>query len=77
MSKTYFLAKSEISNDIVFDRAEGTVIEWKEGKNLSVRIETRKQRHKASKKTRVVKKEVPVDTFFNFFVPPQIPDEEV
>jgi hypothetical protein len=32
--------------DIVFDRAEGTEIKWKEGKDLTVSIEIKKQRHK-------------------------------
>lgn len=60
----------------MFDHAEGTEINWKEGKNLSVRVETRKQRHKTSNKTRIVKKTVACETFFNFFAPPAIPEDD-
>ncbi|KAJ3002144.1 hypothetical protein HKX48_002503 [Thoreauomyces humboldtii] len=72
--KTYFLEHSR--NDIVFDYAEGCTIHWKEGKDLSVRVETKKQRHKGSNKVRTVKKTVPAETFFQFFSPPAIPEEE-
>jgi nucleosome assembly protein 1-like 1 len=63
-------------DDVLYDRAEGCEIKWKDGKDLSVTIETKKQRHKSSNKTRVVKKTVPAETFFSFFAPPQIPEED-
>ncbi|KAI9215876.1 nucleosome assembly protein, partial [Blastocladiella britannica] len=69
LSKTYFLSPSDdpTNDQFVLDKIEGTVIEWKEGKNLAVKTETRKQRHKDTNKTRIVKREVPSDTFFNLF----------
>ena len=47
--------------------------------DLTVTIETKKQRQKGTNKTRVVKRAVPTESFFNFFSPPQIDedDEEV
>lgn len=77
LTKTYYLNNSSTSgfDDVVFDRAEGTKIEWKQGENLCVTIETKKQRHKGTNKTRVVKKEVPADSFFNFFTPPAPPKD--
>ena len=52
-----------------------THIDWKEGKNLSVRVEIKKQRHKATNKTRTVKKTVPAETFFHFFKALEIPED--
>ncbi|KAJ8611357.1 hypothetical protein MRB53_038027 [Persea americana] len=77
LEKTYFY-KDEDTNaaDYVYDHAEGTKIQWKAGKDLTVKVENKKQRNKHTKQTRVVKKTVPVDSFFNFFSPPQPPAEE-
>jgi nucleosome assembly protein 1-like 1 len=78
LTKTYFLTNSPNLSygDIMFDHAEGCDIAWKEGKDVTVRIETKKQRHKGTNKTRVVKKVVKADSFFNFFKPPKVPTEE-
>lgn len=77
LTKTYYLQDDASQyNDVMFDHAEGTEIQWKEGKNLAVRVETRKQRHKSTNKTRVVKKVVKCETFFNFFTPPVVPEED-
>ncbi|KAH6595187.1 hypothetical protein BASA50_005980 [Batrachochytrium salamandrivorans] len=78
LTKTYYMLESEDLNDgeVVFDRAEGSPIEWKEGKDLSVTVEIKKQRHKATNKTRTVKKTIPKETFFSFFTPPTPPEED-
>ncbi|KAI8921543.1 nucleosome assembly protein-domain-containing protein [Entophlyctis helioformis] len=76
--KTYFLEESEdpLEGDTIYDHAEGTDINWKEGKDLSVTVEIKKQRHKTSNKTRTIKKTVPKETFFNFFKAPALPDDD-
>ncbi|KAG0259205.1 hypothetical protein BG011_002795 [Mortierella polycephala] len=77
LSKTYFYNEElGYGGEFVYDHAEGTKIEWKEGKDLSVTVETKKQRHKGTNKTRVVKKTVPAETFFSFFTPPVAPEDE-
>ncbi|KAI9022557.1 hypothetical protein DFJ74DRAFT_670007 [Hyaloraphidium curvatum] len=76
LTKTYYLSNDGYDRGIVYDHAEGTKIQWKEGKDLSVIVETKKQRHKGTNKTRIVKKTTPTDTFFNFFTPPVVPDED-
>lgn len=78
LTKSYFLEEPADPgvDDFIFDRAEGSDIEWKAGKNLSVRVEIKKQRHKQTQKTRVVKKNVPNETFFKFFTPPAVPEDE-
>lgn len=78
LTKTYYLQNSaeSVYGDLIYDRAEGCEIAWKDKKDLSVIYETKKQRHKATNKTRVVTKTVPTDTFFNFFKPPAQPTGE-
>lgn len=62
--------------DFVYDKAIGSEISWKEDKDLTKKVEIKKQRNKTSGRTRVVKKVVPTDSFFNFFKPPQPPTRE-
>lgn len=76
LTKTYYYQDHAYGGDFVYDHAEGCTIDWKEGKDLTVTIETKKQRHKGTNKTRVVKRTVPSNSFFYFFSPPTIPDEE-
>jgi nucleosome assembly protein 1-like 1 len=76
LTKTYYYQDHAYAGDFVYDHAEGCSIDWKEGKDLTVTVESRKQRHKGTNKTRVVKRTVPVDSFFNFFTPPAFPDED-
>ncbi|EEH10534.1 nucleosome assembly protein [Histoplasma capsulatum G186AR] len=74
ISKTYYYQEeSGYGGDFIYDHAEGDEIEWKEGKDLTVRYESKKQRNKSTKQTRVVKVKVPTDSFFNFFSPPKVP----
>ncbi|KAI8984456.1 hypothetical protein BDF20DRAFT_905355 [Mycotypha africana] len=75
LTKTYYYQDHAYGGDFVYDHAEGCTIDWKEGKDLTVTVETRKQRHKGTNKTRVVKRTVPSNSFFYFFSPPVIPDE--
>jgi nucleosome assembly protein 1-like 1 len=78
LTKKYYL-KNEVDpnqDDVVYSKAEGCSIDWKTGKDLTTKVELRKQRHKNTQKTRVVKKVVQADSWFNFFKHPQIPDEE-
>jgi len=77
ITKTYFYqTESGYGGDFIYDHAEGDKIDWKAGKDLTVRIESKKQRNKNTKQTRVVKKTVPTESFFNFFSPPMAPTED-
>ncbi|KAI9786819.1 MAG: hypothetical protein M1839_005050 [Geoglossum umbratile] len=77
ISKTYFYQEeSGYGGDFIYDHAEGDKIDWKAGKDLTVRIESKKQRNKNTKQTRVVKKTVPTESFFNFFSPPKPPSDD-
>ncbi|KAI9837581.1 MAG: hypothetical protein M1819_007232 [Sarea resinae] len=77
ISKTYYYhEESGYGGDFIYDHADGDKIDWKAGKDLTVRVESKKQRNKNTKQTRVVKKTVPTESFFNFFSPPKAPTEE-
>ena len=46
------------------------VIDWKKGKNVTVKKIRKKQKHSGRGTTRTVTKTVQNDSFFNFFSPP-------
>ncbi|KAK4127695.1 nucleosome assembly protein-like protein [Parathielavia appendiculata] len=89
ITKTYYYQnESGYGGDFIYDHAEGDKIDWKDGMDLTVRIEQKKQRNKsncgrtpqltaaATKQTRIVKKTVPTESFFNFFSPPKAPTDD-
>jgi len=59
---------------------EGSKIDWleKDGKSQNVTVELKKKKQKSKKggQTRVVTKEEPRDSFFNFFSPPEGPGDD-
>lgn len=50
----------------VFSRC---TIDWKKGKNVTVKTIKKKQKHKGRGTVRTITKQVPNDSFFNFFSP--------
>ncbi|KAK4697044.1 hypothetical protein P7C71_g991, partial [Lecanoromycetidae sp. Uapishka_2] len=77
ITKTYFYQEEGgYGGDFIYDHAEGDKIDWKPSKDLTVRVESKKQRNKNTKQTRVVKKTVPTESFFNFFDPPKAPEAD-
>lgn len=44
--------------------------------NLTVKTIHKKQKHKARGAVRTVSKQVPNDSFFNFFNPPEVPEDQ-
>jgi len=53
-------------------KVTGCKIDWKKGKNITVKTVKKKQRHKGRGQTRTVTKTVPNESFFNFFSPPEV-----
>ncbi|KAI6755324.1 hypothetical protein HG531_004430 [Fusarium graminearum] len=77
ITKTYYYQnESGYGGDFIYDHAEGDKIDWSPGKDLTVRVESKKQRNKNTKQTRIVKKTVPTESFFNFFSPPKAPTDD-
>jgi nucleosome assembly protein 1-like 1 len=54
----------------------GSNIKWKKGMNVTEKIVKKRQKHKGSGTVRTVEKKVLNDSFFNFFSPPSIQDDE-
>lgn len=54
---------------------QGCEINWKKGKNVTVKTIKKKQKHKSRGSVRTVTKSVQADSFFNFFSPPTMPDD--
>ena len=48
-------------------KSKGSVIDWKDGKNITVKKVTKKQKNKKTGATRAVTKDVEAESFFNFF----------
>lgn len=78
LTKTYYYQDEPgYGGDFIYDHATGDEIHWKSSdKNLTVKIEKRKQRNKHTNATRTVEKTIPVDSFFHFFTPPTPPTDE-
>lgn len=82
LTKKYFLrCKIDGEDPFSFEGPEiykclGCNINWKPGKNLTVKTIKKKQKHKARGAVRTVSKQVPNDSFFNFFAPPDCPEDE-
>jgi len=57
-------------------KCKGCTIDWKKDKNVTVRLMKKKQKHKTRTATRTITKTVPRDSFFNFFSPPDVPENE-
>lgn len=83
LTKTYHMKSEPDETDpVAFDGPEiigstGCTINWKKGKNVTQKIVKKKQRMRGGKgQTRVIQKTIKEDSFFNFFSPPAMPDDE-
>jgi len=72
LSKTYHMVDED---DPILEKAIGTEIEWYPGKNLTQKI-LKKKPKKGSKNAKPITKTEVCESFFNFFNPPQVPDDD-
>lgn len=70
LEKSYLMADDE---DPILEKIEGTDITWKTGKNITVKV--MKQKSKKAGGKPLIKTE-PCESFFNFFSPPEMPEDE-
>lgn len=82
LTKTYRM-KSEPDKDDPFSfdgpdifACSGCKIDWKKGKNITQKQVKKKQKHKGRGQTRIITKLVQNDSFFNFFDPPEVPEND-
>ncbi|KAK6284388.1 hypothetical protein POUND7_003340, partial [Theobroma cacao] len=73
LAKTYHVVDDE--NEPILEKAIGTKIEWYPGKCLTQKV-LKKKPKKGSKIVKPITKTENCNSFFNFFNPPQIPDDD-
>ncbi|BHF63792.1 nucleosome assembly protein nap1 [Sparganum proliferum] len=77
LTKQYFFnQKPPADNPLDYDgpeisRCNGCTINWKPGKNVTIKVMKKVKKHKNRKDVRTVTKTVKRDSFFNFFDPPK------
>jgi len=80
LTKEYIMKCSPEKNDpFSFEgpeiyKSKGCIIDWKKGKNVTVKTIKKNQKHKSRGSTRTVMKTVQNESFFNFFTPPVVPE---
>ena len=80
LTKTYRMRSEPNDSDpFSFDGPEimgctGCQIDWKKGKNVTLKTIKKKQKHKGHGTVHTVTKIVSNDSFFNFFAPPEVPE---
>ncbi|XP_006297805.2 nucleosome assembly protein 1;2 isoform X1 [Capsella rubella] len=72
LTKTYHMIDED---EPILEKALGTEIEWYPGKCLTQKI-LKKKPKKGSKNTKPITKTEDCESFFNFFSPPQVPDDD-
>ncbi|KAM3299561.1 hypothetical protein ACQJBY_040851 [Aegilops geniculata] len=70
--KTYHMIDED---EPILEKAIGTEIEWYPGKSLTQKV-LKKKPKKGSKNTKPITKIENCESFFNFFSPPQVPDDD-
>ncbi|KAL8463959.1 hypothetical protein ACS0TY_033776 [Phlomoides rotata] len=72
LTKTYHMIDED---EPILEKAIGTEIEWHPGKCLTQKV-LKKKPKKGSKNSKPITKTEQCESFFNFFSPPQVPDED-
>lgn len=75
LTKSYYMVDEE---EPILEKAEGTSIQWSSGKDPTRKLVRKKAKGRGGKSGQAAMKYEPVDSFFNFFSPPAVPqgDEE-
>ncbi|KXN66025.1 NAP-domain-containing protein [Conidiobolus coronatus NRRL 28638] len=76
LTKTYFYDQSSDFGDYIFHRTAGCTINWVEGNDLTHKTVEKKQVNKRTNETRIVKKDEPIDSFFDYFANMQFPSDD-
>lgn len=82
LAKTYKMkAEPDKDDPFSFDGPDiyacsGCEIDWKKGKNVTQKEIKKKQKNKGKGQTRIISKMVQNTSFFNFFDPPEMPEDE-
>ncbi|PHJ26141.1 nucleosome assembly protein [Cystoisospora suis] len=74
--KEYHLTISSSRHGAELTSTKSTEIEWNEGKDVTKKIVTRRQRNKKTKQVRTIQEVVDSESFFNFFTDHEIPSDD-
>ncbi|KAI3927761.1 hypothetical protein MKW98_023362 [Papaver atlanticum] len=72
LTKTYHMIDDD---EPILEKAIGTEIDWYPGKSLTQKV-LKKEPKKGSKNTKPITKTEDCESFFNFFNPPQLSDDD-
>ncbi|PIA64304.1 hypothetical protein AQUCO_00100053v1 [Aquilegia coerulea] len=72
LTKTYHMIDDD---EPILEKAIGTEIEWLPGKSLTQKV-LKKKPKKGSKNAKPITKTEDCESFFNFFNPPQVPEDD-
>jgi nucleosome assembly protein 1-like 1 len=72
LKKTFFLRDGE--NPL---KSDGTIIDWREGKNVTKKTVNKKMKNNKSGMLKTVQKEIDAESFFNFFKSINLEEKEV
>lgn len=72
LTKTYHMVEDD---EPILERAIGTEIDWFPGKNLTQKVLQKKPR-KGAKNAKPLTKTEECESFFNFFDPPKVPEDD-
>jgi len=82
LTKQYFL-KATVDEDYPFAfegpeiyKCKGCNIDWEKSMNLTIKTIRKTQKHKERGAVRTITKQVPNDSFFNFFNPPEVSEDK-
>lgn len=82
LTKTYFM-RCQVDEEEPFSfegpeiyKCTGCTIQWNPSKNVTVKTVKKQQKHKQRGVIRTLTKTLPNDSFFNFFNPPQVQDDD-
>jgi len=82
LTKVYVMrAEPDETDPLSFEGPEiikcnGCKIDWKKGKDVTVKVIKKRQKHKSKGSVRTIEKKIKADSFFNFFDPPIVPSLE-
>ncbi|MEW5320420.1 MAG: hypothetical protein WDW38_011495 [Sanguina aurantia] len=73
LDKSYVMGEDD---EGVLEKSEGTKINWSTGKDVTIKVMKKKPKKGSKPDAKPQMKTEKVDSFFNFFDPPQVPGEE-
>lgn len=76
MENTELTKQYIMLDEHVLEKAEGTEIKWKEGKDPTKKLVKKKQKNKKTKQVRTITKTEDQDSFFNFFKTKAMPEAD-